>query len=182
MKHIKFIIPVFLLASLLLACDSSSDGDGDDNPGTFTITVTGDHSESFEGTGTFAGGTDGTSSGFGVFLAGTTGGQVITILKNTQSRPSNGTYQIRNADDDFDDLAEDEYVASYISTSGSVAITGLSVSGTVRITDSSDTKVAGTVNFTATGNSVNTSTGAVEQVTVTISGSFSAISGFFQGL
>lgn len=164
----------------MVGCDSSEDPQDMDGLGDFEITLTGDITDNFTGASTFAGSTTANSVGFGVFLGSNPSGHVVSLLKNSADRPSTGTYQIVDGMTDFEDLNENEFIATYIGTGSGTTTTTLSITGTLRITESSGNRLKGTISFTATGTSFD-GTATTTDVDVTISGSFDAIGGVFQG-
>ncbi len=165
----------------MVGCDSTEDPLQQGAIGDFEITITGDVAASFGGGSTFAGSTSASSSGFGIFMASTPSGHVISALKNSAGRPGTGTYQIVDATSSFESLGSNEFVATYIGTGGGNTSSAVSISGTISITKSSDNQLKGTINFTATGSVFNGTTN--EQIDVTITGSFDALGGgIFQGI
>ncbi len=165
MRTLPFVLLLMLL--LVSGCDSNgSNGDDDDTQGqtgSFTATVTGAVSASLQGTATFGASAAGQDSadGFGLVMGSSSVNPEI-VFGSAQPRPGTGTQTVIN------------FVESGSATSGQVFATYTrgtvvygSVSGTLRLTESSDSEVAGTFEFEAI-NLINPTE------TVTVSGSFDA--------
>ncbi len=190
MKRLFVLIPLFVFVLWVAGCDSNEGGlDQDDlDEATFSFNVTGDVTQTIEGTAAFAGGTNADGSeGFAfTFSSGTasqTTAESVILVKNTAERPGNGTYAVLDfIEGDFDTAGDNDFGGIFsFSASGSVA-TGSTVAGTLRVTDSDQNRIKGSVNITASGNVINTTTGESTPVNITISGNFTASGGIYSGL
>lgn len=159
-----FLIP-------LAGCDSNEPDEPEDIIGSFSIEITGDVMQTISGgQAAFGAASDAQTgiSGFGLSLGNTTGGTTAQSLIITRkgSRPGNGSHAITNFDltTDADTIGDDEFIAVYSSGTDVFYANG----GSITITESSDTRLAGSINITA--ESVLSENGQI-----TISGSFTAI-------
>lgn len=171
-----------LLLGLLTACDSGGDnGDDGPDPGDlsqeFTLNVTGNGvDESFEGFSGWSEVDDGSgTTAFVVVFAensGTTTSGSSGFLYRQGDRPGTGTYAVADIDTETDALVD--FAMYFLRASGSSSfVTYYSSGGTIDITASSANTVAG--EFSIPGTRIeSTGTGGVQEVDVTLSGTFSA--------
>ncbi|GAB5519633.1 MAG: hypothetical protein RhofKO_18840 [Rhodothermales bacterium] len=154
----SLILSLFLISAS--GCDSNGSDDPDDFAGTYEATVSGAISQDYSGVSWFGASAQGqqTVDGFGVGM----GASVMTTnpvfsIASTQ-RPSEGTFSLGQT------LDGGSLVATFSAGGAQVYI---STSGTLRITRSTNDRLEGTFEFTAT----NPLPGAG---TVTVSGEFKA--------
>lgn len=170
-----------LLLGLLTACDSGGDNDDGPDPGDlsqeFTLNVTGNGvDESFEGFSGWSEVNDGTgATSFVVIFAENSGSQTSGssgFLYRLGSRPGTGTYAVADIDTETDALVD--FAFYFLRSSGTSSfVSYYSSGGTIEITSSSDNTVAG--EFSIPGTRIeSTGTGGVQEVEVTLSGTFSA--------
>ena len=157
-----------LLSSLLLSlflliasgCDSNDGTDAEDFAGSYEATVSGAISQEYSGVSWFGASVQGqqTLDAFGIGMGTTvaTTNPVFSIASN--QRPSEGTFT-------FGQTLDGGGVVATFSAGGAQVY--ISTSGTLRITRSTDDRLEGTFEFTAT----NPLPGAG---TVTVSGEFKA--------
>ena len=165
MNYIR--LPLFALVFALVTMGCDSDGTGDTGGpsgltrGSSSIDVTGKYTESADGTGTAS--STNLSPGWGIIMSasasGTTG---FVIASDVGDRPSTGTYPIDNSS------SSDLPAGTYRATLGINSEIFVGTSGTMTITESSDSEVKGSFSFDAVG--VIDATSAV-----TVSGSFFSI-------
>lgn len=136
-----------LVITSLAACDSGGSNDDDNGnggvqPGTFSATVQGHASASLSGTAV----TTGITGQWGIVLP-PGGTQTITLVTTGTGRPPEGTYVIRRSSLEDGPVQAGEFFGSVV-LGGSVSYSART--GTLTLTMSTPSRVAGTFSFTAT--------------------------------
>lgn len=157
MLRISFrLLFTLLLVLPIAACDSDGDGDGNGNGGNIgsaTVTVTGDVQDSYSGSAFFTVDPDDTDIDFGLALfdgaIATAGQGRFVAIGGEGDRPAAGTYPLNTG--------TSVYGGAYANfTSQTNFRSVVAESGTLTITTSSSTRLAGSISFTG---SVVTQTG-----------------------
>jgi len=176
-------LALLLLLGLLTACDSGGDNGDDDGPDPgdltqeFTLNVTGNGvDESFEGFSVWGEPDDGSGATAFVVVFSENSGSTMSgssgFLYRQGDRPGTGSYAVADIDTETDALVD--FAFYFLRTSGSSTFVNYySSGGTIDITTSNDNTVAGEFNIPGT-RIEPTGTGGVQEVDVTLSGSFSA--------
>lgn len=169
------VIRILFLSLFLLplaGCDSNEPDEPEDIVGSFSIEITGDVMQTINGgQAAFGAASDAQTgiTGFGLSLGNTNGGTTAQSLIITRKgdRPGNGSHSIANFDltSQVESISDDEFIAIYSSGTDVFYANG----GSLTITESSGTRLAGNINLTA--ESVLPESSAQ----ITISGSFTAI-------
>lgn len=151
----------------LAACGDDATGPVD-NDYSYEVTVSGDMEAEFSGLAFFGSDTDDDGdAAFAILLGGQTDDDVITVMRDGAARPGVGTYDIGVPEEGSED-----FVGMLITATGE-ELEGvfISVEGELTITESSATRLVGTVDFTATG---FLGDDIEEELTVRIEGTFRA--------
>ena len=165
-------------AALTLAAACSDDPSGPKAPaaGTFRSAFSGDYAARHSGEAVFGVDGDEGSEFFGVLL-GTDEDDLanIIILREGDARLEVGTHQVANTADTEEDEADEVEILVGIGNVGSSIVGFLDgKSGTVTVTKSSATGLAGTFSVVAEG-LIERNGGTAEEATVEVSGAFSAL-------
>lgn len=184
MKHtLKYLtngLVVFVLL-FLAGCDS---GNNEEEPqdliGSFNVTISGAVNETLEGNGAaFGAATDPQTglTGFGLTIGATTSATTATSLSFVRraDRPGEGSYTLINYTTglDLDDVESDIFIGTL---SLGAAGAYFSQGGTLTITESTNSRLEGSFDFTA----VSALPGSTDEVT--IQGTFNAIGADFTGV
>ncbi len=163
-------------AALLLAACGGSDnpaGPGDDpNPGqagTFTGTIAGGIARSVTGSAAF--GTSASEGGFTLGLGDDDNGFIFG--RELAGIPAAGTHQVWDLDEDDENVPENAISGVFGLNAGNASHLCYTTGGTITITTSTSTRLAGTLNVTAT--CYHATTGAATNITLT--GQFSGVGG-----
>jgi hypothetical protein len=166
---------IFTLAFLFMACGSDDDPTGPGSDGSFSVTITGGLNAEFTGFAWFWSGAFQGEQGFMLWFATDEDEEEAThtiwFAREGTGRPGTGSVVIGNYDDvDSEEWNPNNIFAWY---SGSNAYFW-SVSGSMNVSTSSDSRFAGSFQLTASGFVNNDWENEQE---VTISGTFDAIGG-----
>ncbi len=170
MKTIPTYLVIFLLLPLfvgLAGCDSGDTAEEqEDQLGSYELTVSGSVQRTLSGpVAQFGAASDPATgiTGFGLSF-GNAGTDYVAITRKG-SRPGTGSHTIATFDSSAEDLPDNQFIATYNSSSQVFVSNG----GTLTITRSDDDRIEGTISFTATS-LIPTQPGDV-----TISGEFVAV-------
>ncbi|MDZ7771903.1 MAG: hypothetical protein U5K31_04075 [Balneolaceae bacterium] len=179
-KKARGLLILLLGLFLIQGC---SDESNSESTGSFTIEITGDVNKTIEGTAIFGGATDPETNQSGFVLvmstaddpeqsSGTSEG--VWIGTDDSDRPGEGTYSLLNTDN-YEEGDSGFWGFSFLNEGQQMSTIIYSTSGSVEITSSSSDNVSGT--FTMQAEGFRTSGQGSEEITVTLSGDFSAIGG-----
>ncbi len=156
-------------ALALVACSSDDPTDPGGGNGSFNATVTGGVTASFSGVAIQGEAqVEPGQQGWVLLLGDVSTGANSIFIVHFGSRPTNGTYQLIDLIQGF--VPGDWGSVLFLGDGTTISYAGFSLHGTVTITSSSAELVAGTFDF-------QVSDGGQPMVVVTVTGTFSAISG-----
>lgn len=163
-----------LPAALLLAACGGSDGatGPDENPGqqgTFSGAIAGGLSKSVTGEAVF--GTSASEGGFALVLGNEDDGFVFG--RELAGIPANGTYEVWDVDNDEEEIPASGITGVFGLTIGSASHLCYTTGGSITVTTSTSTRLAGSLNVTAACYEA----GAQVARNITLTGQFNGVGG-----
>lgn len=153
---------VLFVATACTGSDGGTGLEGDAELGSFSVTVTGDAEMTASGEGVFH-----STGAQGSWSATITSPEISMAIVSGSGRPATGTHQLAGSGEDGA-FGDGETGVSLQFQQGQIDFSGESVSGTLTIDSSTADRVSGSFLF----NAVST---AGEQIQVTVTGTFTAV-------